>query len=169
MTNIEAALAALEKLPETMTESCLIVGLWQADKDRFGLPSFREYYPDSHKVLTMLCGQRGLVARGHLRRIGNGMYQNLVPGRPKECRAYPPKPVAFTTNGLDSPSRHVNPEPGKALNPALDESGPNKEEMELWLRGDRVAAVNKMRTRTGKKTTECLDAFRPSPLTRGIG
>jgi hypothetical protein len=56
------------------TQEELIVRAWRYHKDAFGLDGFKADYPDSNKVIVNLCGNRGLVARGYLRKLGPKRY-----------------------------------------------------------------------------------------------
>jgi hypothetical protein len=59
---------------------------WEADRDTFGLPFAADRHPDSHKVLYMLCGKKGLVAQGMLNRRVDGLLFLTEDGR-AVCKA----------------------------------------------------------------------------------
>lgn len=71
-------LRAAESLPHSFTISQLVVAVWEHDKQRFGLSGYEDKYPDSCKVFPYLCGQRGLVGVGVMRRLADGRYQLIT-------------------------------------------------------------------------------------------
>lgn len=65
---------AARELPQPFTLAQLVVACWRKAPQRFALAGFPEY-PDTQRVLPALCGKRGLVARGLLRKVAPKMYQ----------------------------------------------------------------------------------------------
>ena len=65
---------------QPFTANALVVAAWQLDHEAFGLEGHAEY-PDSNRVLWILMGQRGLVRRGLLERVGPKLYRLTSAGR----------------------------------------------------------------------------------------
>src|SRR5947209_3077262 len=59
----------------------LVMHAWQMFPDLFGLQGFIDKAPDSNKVMVVLVGYRGLVARGWLVKTGQKMYRITFDGR----------------------------------------------------------------------------------------
>jgi hypothetical protein len=49
------------------------VAVWKACPDTFGMKGYP--YPDNHKVHYILYGSRGLIARGLIERVSEGLFQ----------------------------------------------------------------------------------------------
>jgi hypothetical protein len=64
--------------PFSLTE--LILAAWRLDPVSFGLAGVHLVYPDSRPVLVTLCGKRGLVARGLIRRLRQNHYEAPLAG-----------------------------------------------------------------------------------------
>jgi hypothetical protein len=58
---------------EPFTQNALVMAAWEMFHDDFSLVGF--IHPDNHKVICCLCGDKGLVARGFLRRVGKGLLE----------------------------------------------------------------------------------------------
>ena len=69
-----ALLLAAGEMQGTFTAEDLIVSVWKRDTKVFGLKGYTNQYPDSNKVLAALMGEKGLVARGWLKKEGPKMY-----------------------------------------------------------------------------------------------
>lgn len=70
----QARLAAVAAdLPQPFTAADLVVAAWKRQPATFSLPGYP--HPDSNKVLALLFGKRGLVARGHLVRCAAKTYR----------------------------------------------------------------------------------------------
>lgn len=67
--------AELEAAGQTpFTAETLIVRAWKNSPRTFGLKGFADEYPDSNRVLACLMGERGLVKRGWLVKVGQKLY-----------------------------------------------------------------------------------------------
>lgn len=64
-----------------ITPEMLAVRAWEAFPEAFGLRGFERLHPDNNKVNATLCGSKGLVARGFLRRLADG---RLEVGKPPQ-------------------------------------------------------------------------------------
>src|SRR6516162_383240 len=60
-------------IPQPFTLNDISVAVWQANPDFFGMRGYP--YPDNHKVHYILYGTRGLVAKGMIRRVSEGMVE----------------------------------------------------------------------------------------------
>ncbi len=60
-------------LPQPFTLNDISVAVWKACPDFFGMNGYP--YPDNHKVHYILYGNRGLVAKGLLRRVREGLFE----------------------------------------------------------------------------------------------
>jgi hypothetical protein len=77
----------------------LVVAAWRKYPRTFGLKGFEEEFPDSNKVLSSLMGEKGLVKRGWLLKVGQKLYSLTREGRQVVRRLLhgevaPPKPAA---------------------------------------------------------------------------
>lgn len=53
----------------------LIVAAYKLDQNAFGLAGFEDEYCDSHRVMSLVCGKKGLAgSAGLLQRVGRGRY-----------------------------------------------------------------------------------------------
>lgn len=80
----EILLAAysLEKQGRTsFTASELVVESWKQFNNTFGLEGFKDKFPDSNKTLSNVMGERGMVRRGWLAKIGQKVYTLTKEGR----------------------------------------------------------------------------------------
>src|SRR5262245_6256089 len=59
-------------LPQPFTLNDGSVGAWRACPEFFGMKGYP--YPDNHKVHYILYGSRGLIARGIIRRVSEGLF-----------------------------------------------------------------------------------------------
>src|SRR5438132_5696149 len=60
-------------IPQPFTLNDISVAVWKACPEFFGMKGYP--YPDNHKVHFILYGQRGLVAKGLLRRVQEGLFR----------------------------------------------------------------------------------------------
>jgi hypothetical protein len=60
-------------IPQPFTLNDISVAVWRACPEFFGMRGYP--YPDNHKVHAILYGKRGLIAKGILRRIRQGLFQ----------------------------------------------------------------------------------------------
>lgn len=73
---------ALEDQGRTpFTAEELTVAAWQRFPRAFGLRGFVEQHPDTNKVLTSLMGEKGMVRRGWLAKMGQKLYALTRKGR----------------------------------------------------------------------------------------
>lgn len=79
------------------TAEALAVAAWKEFPAAFGLTGYHELYPDSNRALAGVMGERGLVRRGLLSRVGKKLYTLTPDGRSAVFRArpavLPPRPV----------------------------------------------------------------------------
>ncbi|HKA07811.1 MAG TPA: hypothetical protein VKD71_11180 [Gemmataceae bacterium] len=59
----------------------LSVACHRHDPDFFGMEGYK-HHPDNHKIHSFLYGRRGLIRRGHLERIDEGLFRVPTPGIP---------------------------------------------------------------------------------------
>lgn len=64
----------------------LVVAAWQTCTKTFGLKGYSDQYPDSNKVLSSVMGERGLVKRGLLIKMGEKLYAITKYGRKEAAR-----------------------------------------------------------------------------------
>ncbi|HLJ92565.1 MAG TPA: hypothetical protein VKU02_05155 [Gemmataceae bacterium] len=60
-------------IPQPFTLNDISVAVWKACPEFFGMRGYP--YPDNHKVHFILYGQRGLIAKGLIRRIQQGLFR----------------------------------------------------------------------------------------------
>ena len=59
-------------IPQPFTLNDISVAVWRACPDFFGMKGYP--YPDNHKVHYILYGSRGLIARGIIHRVREGLF-----------------------------------------------------------------------------------------------
>ena len=59
-------------IPQPFTLNDISVAVWRACPDFFGMKGYP--YPDNHKVHYILYGDRGLIAKGLIRRVRTGLF-----------------------------------------------------------------------------------------------
>jgi hypothetical protein len=60
-------------IPQPFTLNDISVAVWKACPEFFGMKGYP--YPDNHKVHYILYGDRGLIAKGMIRRVHQGLFQ----------------------------------------------------------------------------------------------
>jgi hypothetical protein len=60
-------------IPQPFTLNDISVAVWKTCPEFFGMKGYP--YPDNHKVHFILYGQRGLIAKGLIRRVQQGLFQ----------------------------------------------------------------------------------------------
>src|SRR5205807_6897876 len=60
-------------IPQPFTLNDISVAVWRACPDFFGMKGYP--YPDNHKVHYILYGDRGLIAKGMIRRVSQGLFR----------------------------------------------------------------------------------------------
>lgn len=60
-------------IPQPFTLNDISVAVWKACPDFFGMKGYP--YPDNHKVHYILYGDRGLIARGMIERVRQGLFR----------------------------------------------------------------------------------------------
>lgn len=81
-----SAVALEEQGHSPFTAEELIVAVWQRYPKPFGLKGFVERHPDANKVLTSLMGEKGIVRRGWLVKMGQKLYALTRDGRSEAGR-----------------------------------------------------------------------------------
>jgi hypothetical protein len=66
-------LRVARSIPQPFTLNDISVAVWKACPDFFGMRGYP--YPDNHKVHYILYGTRGLIAKGLVHRIRQGLFQ----------------------------------------------------------------------------------------------
>lgn len=75
-----------QKKPAPITANELVVAAWQDSPEQFGLEGFLNQFPDSNRALAAIMGERGLVRRGWIDKVGQKQYRLGAPGREEvEC------------------------------------------------------------------------------------
>src|SRR5690242_455220 len=59
-------------IPQPFTLNDISVAVWHACPDFFGMKGYP--YPDNHKVHYILYGDRGLIAKGMIQRVRQGLF-----------------------------------------------------------------------------------------------
>lgn len=78
------ALALVELWTETMgpvTEEDLVLKAWKMDPKGFGMGTKWNLYPSDKRVLSKICGEDGILARGWATRVGVKLYVPTDLGR----------------------------------------------------------------------------------------
>jgi len=78
-------LAVAKTLPQPFRLNDLSVACHGHDPDFFGMEGYR-HHPDNHKIHSFLYGKRGLIHRGHLERLDEGLFRVPPPGDPLKPR-----------------------------------------------------------------------------------
>src|SRR5581483_1709435 len=60
-------------IPQPFTLNDISVAVWRASPDFFGMKGYP--YPDNHKVHYILYGSRGLIAKGIIQRVREGLFR----------------------------------------------------------------------------------------------
>jgi hypothetical protein len=60
-------------IPQPFTLNDISVAVWRACPDFFGMKGYP--YPDNHKVHYILYGDRGLIAKGLILRVSQGLFR----------------------------------------------------------------------------------------------
>src|SRR5262245_60099216 len=60
-------------IPQPFTLNAISVAVWHAAPDFFGMKGYP--YPDNHKVHYILYGSRGLIAKGIIKRVRQGLFR----------------------------------------------------------------------------------------------
>jgi hypothetical protein len=60
-------------LPQPFTLNDISVAVWKACPEFFGMKGYP--YPDNHKVHYILYGDRGLIAKGLMQRVQQGLFR----------------------------------------------------------------------------------------------
>ncbi len=60
-------------IPQPFTLNDISVAVWRDCPDFFGMKGYP--YPDNHKVHYILYGNRGLIAKGLIRRVRQGLFR----------------------------------------------------------------------------------------------
>jgi hypothetical protein len=60
-------------IPQPFTLNDISVAVWKACPDFFGMKGYP--YPDNHKVHYILYGDRGLIAKGMILRVHQGLFR----------------------------------------------------------------------------------------------
>jgi hypothetical protein len=66
-------LRVARSIPQPFTLNDISVAVWRACPDFFGMKGYP--YPDNHKVHYILYGSRGLIARGVIERVRQGLFR----------------------------------------------------------------------------------------------
>src|SRR5689334_18708448 len=66
-------LRVARSIPQPFTLNDISVAVWKACPEFFGMRGYP--YPDNHKVHYILYGTRGLIAKGIVKRIREGLFQ----------------------------------------------------------------------------------------------
>lgn len=66
-------LRVAQTIPQPFTLNDISVAVWKAAPEFFGMKGYP--YPDNHKVHYILCGTRGLIAKGIIQRVRQGLFR----------------------------------------------------------------------------------------------
>jgi hypothetical protein len=67
-----ALLRVARTIPQPFTLNDISVAVWRQHPEFFGMKGYP--YPDNHKVHYILYGTRGLIAKGIIRRVREGLF-----------------------------------------------------------------------------------------------
>jgi hypothetical protein len=67
-------LRTARQIPQPFTLNDLSVACHQADRESFGMKGY-PHYPDNHRIHWILYGRRGLIERGLIIRVKQGLFQ----------------------------------------------------------------------------------------------
>ena len=81
-------LAVAKTLPQPFRLNDLSVACHRHDPDFFGMEGYK-HLPDNHKIHSFLYGRRGLIRRGHLERVDEGLFRIPPPGGPAPIPSEP--------------------------------------------------------------------------------
>jgi len=100
-------LAVARTLLQPFRLNDLSVACHRHDPGFFGMEGYKQH-PDNHKIHSFLYGRRGLIRRGHLERVDEGLFQVPAPGaettkEPDEAKSLPPPQSAG--GGLTRPCK----------------------------------------------------------------
>ncbi|HVS34854.1 MAG TPA: hypothetical protein VMS17_04680 [Gemmataceae bacterium] len=76
-------------IPQPFTLNDVSVAVWKADPQFFGMKGYP--YPDNHKVHYILYGTRGLIAKGAVLRVRQGLFRIPDGIDPEATLAHPPE------------------------------------------------------------------------------
>jgi hypothetical protein len=68
-----ALMRVARTIPQPFTLNDISVAVWRADPEFFGMRGYP--YPDNHKVHYILYGDRGLIAKGLIERVSQGLFR----------------------------------------------------------------------------------------------
>ncbi len=68
-----ALLRVARTIPQPFTLNDVSVAVWKAHPEAFGMNGYS--YPDNHKVHYILYGAKGLIAKGILQRVEQGLFR----------------------------------------------------------------------------------------------
>lgn len=71
----ELLAVAEREFPRPFGLSALVFAAWVKNQKMFGLAGMEGQYPCSHRVRCHLYGPHGLIAKGKLRRLPNGLFE----------------------------------------------------------------------------------------------
>src|SRR5687767_8915886 len=71
-------LAVARTLPQPFRLNDLSVACHRHDPGFFGMEGYK-HHPDNHKIHSFLYGRRGLIRRGHLERVDEGVFRMPPP------------------------------------------------------------------------------------------
>jgi hypothetical protein len=74
-------LAVARTLKQPFRLNDLSVACHRLDPEFFGMEGYK-HHPDNHKIHSFLYGRRGLVRRGHLERVDEGVFRVPPPTGP---------------------------------------------------------------------------------------
>jgi hypothetical protein len=69
----QTLLSVARTIPQPFTLNDISVAVWRARPEFFAMKGYP--YPDNHKVHTILYGDRGLIAKGLLQRVEQGLFR----------------------------------------------------------------------------------------------
>ena len=67
-------LRTARQIPQPFTLNDLSVACHRADRENFGMKGY-PHYPDNHRIHWILYGRRGLIERGLILRVKQGLFQ----------------------------------------------------------------------------------------------
>jgi hypothetical protein len=86
----------LSRRGPTFSAEELAVTTWESDQQAFGLKGYHDLHPNYNKVLVLLMGSKGLVARGYLKKEAQKLYSLTERGR-KAVKHTAPEPQTRLT------------------------------------------------------------------------
>jgi hypothetical protein len=95
-------LRVAQTIPQPFTLNDISVAVWRTAPDFFGMKGYP--YPDNHKVHYILYGSRGLIAKGIIQRVREGLFRVSKGSDVEELLK--PQPIEEDASGCEEIAAH---------------------------------------------------------------